>query len=210
VSLLVALAGRLATGFAIDLAFEIPLGGVTAMLGPSGSGKTTVLRAIAGLVRLRGTVRLDNETWQAPRCFVPAEQRRIGFVFQGAGLLPHLTVAQNLAYAGRRAPSGPFDRARVIERTGIADLLDRRPARLSGGEAQRASLARTLLSQPRLLLLDEPLSALDRDAKTTLIAAIWELVVANGVPTIYVTHDEDEAARLSSRTVRLRNGSLDP
>jgi molybdate transport system ATP-binding protein len=210
VTLALSLAGRIGRGFAIDVTFEVPGAGVTALLGPSGSGKTTVLRALAGLTRVAGTIRCGDETWQAPGRFVPPHQRHVGYVFQGAGLLPHLTVAQNLDYAARRAPPGPFERADVIARTGIGALLDRRPARLSGGEAQRASIARALLSQPRLLLLDEPLSALDSEAREHLLAHIEAMLAALTIPVIYVTHEEREAARLASRTLRLRGGMLDP
>jgi molybdate transport system ATP-binding protein len=209
VTLAVSLAGRIGRSFAIDVAFEVPGAGVTALLGPSGSGKTAVLRALAGLTRVAGTIRCGDETWQAPGRFVPAHRRHVGYVFQGAGLLQHLTVAQNLDYAASRATPGPFERADVIARTGIGALLDRRTARLSGGEAQRASIARALLSQPRLLLLDEPLSALDSVAREHLLAQIEAMLAALTIPVIYVTHDEREAARLATRTLRLRGGTLD-
>jgi molybdate transport system ATP-binding protein len=129
-------------------------------------------------------------------------------VFQGAGLLPHLTVAQNLDYAIRRAQAGPFDRETLVARTGIGPLLDRSPARLSGGETQRAAIVRALLSQPRLLLMDEPLSALDGEAKASLLALFEDLLGAIAIPVIYVSHDEAEARRLATRCVRLRDGTV--
>jgi molybdate transport system ATP-binding protein len=205
----VAIAGQLGNSFALQAQFEVPSQGVTALLGPSGSGKTSVLRAIAGLERLPGSIRFDDEVWQDASTFVAPEQRRIGYVFQGEGLLPHLSVAGNLDYAARRAPAGPFARDDIIRRAGIADLLDRRPARLSGGEAQRAGIARALLGQPRLLLMDEPLSGLDSDARVELLGRLQDLLVEIGIPVFYVTHDHGEAARLAARTLRMSNGSVE-
>ena len=205
----VALDGRLGPDFRLDVAFEVPATGITALLGPSGSGKTSVLRALAGLDRIPGVVRFEAETWQDGAHFVPANRRRVGYVPQGAGLLPHLSVAANLAYAAARAVPGPFDRDEVIARTGIAALLDRRPEKLSGGEAQRASIARALLGQPRLLLMDEPLSALDTEARGALLDYLESLFATIAVPVFYVTHDAAEAARLATRTVRLRGGKVD-
>ncbi len=204
----VALDGKVGGSFALRLAFEVPSSGVTALLGPSGSGKTSVLRALAGLDRIAGTIIVDGQVWQDATSFVPPELRRTGYVFQGAGLLPHLSVAANLAYAERRAPPGPFDRATIVERAGIAHLLDRLPARLSGGEAQRASIARALLGQPRLLLMDEPLSALDTDARGDLLDWLQSLLAEIAIPVFYVTHDHGEAARLAARTLRIRDGRL--
>lgn len=201
--------GRLGGGFPMQASFEVPSRGVTALLGPSGSGKTSILRALAGLDYVAGTIHFDGEIWQDAATFIPPERRRTGFVFQGAGLLPHLSVGANLAYAVRRAAHGPFARDDVVQRTGIAHLLDRAPARLSGGEAQRAGIARALLSQPRLLLMDEPLSALDRDARTELLGWLESLLAAIGIPVFYVTHDDDEAARLAARTIRIRNAQVD-
>lgn len=207
-SIAVALDGSVDGGFALRVAFEIPSSGVTALLGPSGSGKTSVLRALAGLDRVAGTITVDGDVWQDGASFRPPELRRAGYVFQGAGLLSHLSVAANLDYAARRAPQGPFDRAHVIERTGIAHILDRRPPRLSGGEAQRASIARALLGQPRLLLMDEPLSALDTDARGGLLDWLETLLAGIGIPTLYVTHDHAEAARLAITTLRIDKGQL--
>ncbi len=204
----VALTGQLG-GFALDLAFAVPATGVTALLGPSGSGKTSVLRALAGLDRHRGSVRVADEVWQDAALFVPAHCRRTGYIAQGQGLLPHLTVAGNLDYAARRAPPGPFARDAVVAMTGIAPLLHRRPARLSGGEAQRGSIARALLGQPRLLLMDEPLTGLDADARSRLLGELAALFARLPIPVFYVTHDPDEARRLATRTIRLRAGRID-
>ena len=188
-------------GFARDVAFTAS--GVTALTGQSGAGKTSVLRAVAGLDRHAGTVRCGDDVWQDGGRFVPPERRRVGYVAQGSSLLPHLSVAANLAYAARRAGAGPFDRDAVVALTGIGALLARRPADLSGGEAQRASIARALLGQPRLLLMDEPVSALDAAGRAVLLDRLAALFAAVALPVLYVTHDAAEAARLTTATVRL-------
>jgi molybdate transport system ATP-binding protein len=200
--------GRLGA-FDLDVAFDGPDAGVTALFGPSGSGKTTVLRCLAGLERLSGELIVGGETWQGAGTFLPPQRRRVGYVFQGGALLPHLSVRGNLAYAAKRAPAGPFDFDDIVARTGIAALLDRAPARLSGGEAQRVAIARALLVQPRLLLLDEPLSALDAEAREELLAMIGALLADIAVPVFYVSHDAAEVARLASRTIRLRDGRIE-
>ena len=205
-SITVRLTGKLGPEFRLDVDFTIPGAGVTALLGPSGSGKTSVLRALAGLDRHDGEVRFGGMIWQNATVFVPPQHRRIGYVPQGPSLLPHLTVAGNLDYAARRAGAGRFERAGVIDRLGIGALLDRRPARLSGGEAQRVALARSLLRQPQLLLLDEPLSGLDSEARAALLGELAALLRETGLPVVYVTHDPAEADRLAARTVRLRSG----
>lgn len=203
------LRGRVSRDFALDVSFDLPERGVTCLTGPSGSGKTTILRAVAGLERLPGEVCFGGETWQDPSRFVPPHKRPVGYVFQGGSLLPHLSVRRNLVYAGKRAPEGPFEAARVIALTGIEALLDRTPSRLSGGEVQRASLARALLCQPRLLLMDEPLSALDDEARTDLLAHFEQVFADFAVPALYVTHDRKEAERLGARILRIRAGRLE-
>ncbi len=193
--------------FALELAFTAPPG-VTALLGPSGAGKTSVLRAIAGLDRRPGRIALGGAVWQDARTFVPAHRRGVGYVMQGSGLLPHLTVAGNLDYAARRAPPGRLARADLIAATGIAGLLDRPAARLSGGEAQRAGIARAFLGQPRVMLLDEPLSALDPAARGEMIEVFAALFAAAAIPVLYVTHDAAEAGRLATAIVRIEGGRL--
>lgn len=200
-------AGRLGS-FALDVAFEVPARGVTGLFGPSGSGKTTLLRCLAGLERLAGSLRVGDAVWQDARSFVPTERRRVGYVFQGANLLPHLSVRGNLAYAAKRAPAGPFAFGEVIARTGIAVLLDRAPARLSGGESQRVAIARALLGQPRLLLMDEPLTGLDGDARAELLEALAALLPSIDLPTFYVSHDPAEIARLGNRRITLAAGRI--
>jgi len=201
----VGLDGRVGA-FRLQARFAVPSTGTTVLLGPSGSGKTTLLRAMAGLVRVAGSIRVAGRVWQDDRLFLRPEKRRIGYVFQGAGLLPHLSVAANLDYAERRAPAGAFNRTDLIASTGIGNLLKRRPDELSGGEAQRASIARALLSQPRLLLMDEPLTALDSAIRHELLDWLEEMFARIDIPIFYVTHDDGEAQRLAVRIVRLHDG----
>ena len=198
--------------FALDAAFTAPHG-VTALFGPSGSGKSTLLSVVAGLLRpaagrvaLDGAVLLDTEA----RVDVPAERRRCGVVFQDARLLPHLSVAANLRYGLRRAPRGAagpgFDE--VVALLGIAPLLPRRPRALSGGEKQRVAIGRALLSRPRLLLMDEPLAALDAPRRAEIMPFLERLRDAAGLPILYVTHALDEVDRLADTLVLLDRGRV--
>ena len=207
-SIAIRLQGRRGPRFLLDIDIEIPSTGVTALLGPSGSGKTSLLRALAGLDRHPGVIRFGPDCWQNEQHFLPAERRQIGYVFQGEGLLPHLSVRRNLDFAEQRAPAGPFDREEIVGRTGVAALLDAMPRDLSGGEVQRASIARALLGQPRLLLMDEPLSALDTPARASMVDWLGDLLPRLNLPVVYVTHDESEARRLASTTLLLRDGRL--
>ena len=200
-------AGRVG-GFALDVAFEVPAAGVTGLSGPSGSGKTTLLRCLAGLERVPGALAVGGEVWQDERRFVPTERRRVGYVFQGANLLPHLNVRGNLAYAVKRAPAGPFTFDDVVARTGIAALLDRSPSTLSGGESQRVAIARALVAQPRLLLMDEPLTGLDSQARAALIEALATLLPGLPLPTFFVSHDPGEIARLCGQAIALASGRI--
>lgn len=198
--------------FALDATFAAP-DGVTALFGPSGAGKSTVLAVVAGLLRpqsgrvaLGGTVLLDTGTGQN----VPAERRRCGVVFQDARLLPHLSVATNLRYGLRRAPRdapGPgFDE--VVDLLDIAPLLPRRPRTLSGGERQRVALGRALLSRPRLLLMDEPLAALDAPRRAEILPFLERLRDVAGLPILYVTHALDEVDRLADTLVLMHAGRV--
>ncbi|MGC6330957.1 ATP-binding cassette domain-containing protein [Rhizorhabdus sp. FW153] len=202
------LQGRRGPRFLLDVDIDIPSTGVTALLGRSGSGKTSLLRALAGLDCHAGAISFGSDIWQDEQLFVRTERRRIGYVVQGEGLLPHLSVRRNLDFAERRALAGPFDRDEIIARTGIAPLLDAMPRDLSGGEMQRASIARALLGQPRLLLMDEPLSALDASARAAMVDWLGDLLPQLALPVIYVTHDEAEAGRLASTTLVLHDGRL--
>ncbi|AKR57065.1 Molybdenum transport ATP-binding protein ModC [Devosia sp. H5989] len=207
-SLSAAFTGELGA-FRLDVAFDAPLDGVTALFGPSGSGKTTVLRAIAGLEHLKGRCALGRHVWQDALHFVPVHKRGIGYVFQEPSLFPHLSVRANLLYGNRRARGAraiTFDA--VVELLKIWKLLDRAPERLSGGERQRVSLGRALLSQPRLLLLDEPMSALDRGAKEEILPYFEALHTALGLPMILVSHDIAEVERLASHMLLMSNGKI--
>lgn len=178
-----------------------------AVVGPSGAGKSTLLRVLAGLERrVEGRVEVDGEVWldTSAGTFVPPWRRRVGWVPQDALLFPHLDVAGNLAYGGGAAP----EVERVAELLGVGHLLDRRPRNLSGGERQRVALGRALLSNPRLLLLDEPLSALDRPLRQETARRVRERVERAGIPLVLVSHDDEDAAVLARERWHLADGVL--
>lgn len=189
--------------------FALALDGITALFGPSGSGKTTLLRCLAGLEPdVRGQLTADGQTWQDGRQRLPPERRNIGFVFQDAALYPHRSVRGNLDYAHRRAPPGGPNVATIAAQVGIDHRLDVEVQTLSGGERQRVALARALLTRPTLLCLDEPLSALDWQARGALLDLIDELARATDLPMLYVTHNPREVERLARRVVFMRDGRL--
>lgn len=188
-------------------------GRVTGLFGASGAGKSSLINMIAGLLRPdRGTIIIDGETVDdtAAGIHVPTWRRRIGYVFQDARLFPHLNVAQNLDYGRRmnRLAPDPAQRARVVELLDIGALLDRRPGKLSGGERQRVALGRALLSKPRLLLLDEPLGALDEARKLEILPYLVRLRDEANVPMVYVSHDAAELRQLATQIVMLRQGRV--
>ena len=198
-------------GFLLDARFEAPSAGVTAIFGPSGCGKSTILAAVAGLLRPRqGMVSIGDDMLldTARAVFVPPERRRCGVVFQDARLFPHLSVETNLRYGLRRAPPdslGPgFED--VVALLGIAHLLRRRPAGLSGGERQRVALGRALLSRPRLLLMDEPLAALDAQRRSEVLPFLARLRDVARLPILYVTHALDEVDALADHLVLMESG----
>jgi molybdate transport system ATP-binding protein len=203
--------GRLGA-FALDVAFDAPARGVTALFGPSGCGKTTVLRCVAGLQRLDGRFALDGDAWQDGAFFQPIHKRPIGYVFQEANLFPHMSVRANLLYGHRRTVGrGVPETIRldeVVDLLGIGHLLDRSPQNLSGGERQRVAIGRALLSQPRLLLMDEPLAALDRFSKDDILPYLERLHDVLSVPVLYVSHDIAEVERLADHLVLLREGRV--
>jgi molybdate transport system ATP-binding protein len=210
-----AFAGKLGS-FSLDIAFEAPMHGVTALFGPSGCGKTTILRCVAGLNRLAGRLHFGDETWQddTAGAFRKPHKRPIGFVFQEASLFPHLSVRGNLLFGARRDAgsqatygNGKLGFDDVVDLLGIAPLLERAPLKLSGGERQRVAVGRALLSQPRLLLMDEPLSALDHPTKDEIFPYIEALHETLSIPILYVSHDIGEVARLADRIVLVSNGA---
>jgi molybdate transport system ATP-binding protein len=199
--------------FHLDVAFDIPATGVTGLFGPSGSGKTSVLRGIAGLLRLpEGHVAIDGDVWQDGPLFRPTHKRPVGYVFQEASLFAHLSVRGNLLYGapGREPPRGEgvigFDE--VVELLGLARLMDRAPQNLSGGERQRVAMGRALLSQPKLLLMDEPLSALDRQTKDEILPFLERVHDGLSLPILYVSHDMAEIERLADHLVLLEAGRV--
>lgn len=195
--------------FSLDLALRLPINGVTVVFGPSGCGKSTLLRAVAGLEpAARGVVRLDGRTWRDERTNLPAHRRRVGMVFQHAALLPHLSVEDNLRYGWRRAGAPSVLLQEWIDKLGLAPLLSRRPATLSGGEQQRVALARALVSQPQWLLLDEPLSALDGARRAEILPYLEAIKRDAGIPLLYVTHSVEEVVRLADHLVLLDAGRV--
>lgn len=198
--------------FSLDVALQLPGRGVSALFGPSGCGKTTLLRALAGLERARGRVALGGEVWQDDTTgfFVPTHRRPLGYVIQEAALFPHLSVQGNLAYGARRSMPAAQRAALepVIDLLGIAALMDRRPHTLSGGERQRVAIARALATQPRLLLMDEPLAALDAERKAEILPYLMRLHTALAMPIVYVTHAMEEVAQLADHLVLMREGRV--
>jgi len=212
--------GRLA----IDAAFEVPASGITVVWGASGSGKTTLLRAIAGLQRLCGHVRIGDAVWQDGRNFVPVHKRRLGFAFQEPSLFAHLSVWDNVQYGFKRANGRlrPAPQRKSFEVAAahatsstrllgvlLEDLVERRSvASLSGGERQRVAIARALMSMPSLLLMDEPLSSLDNAAKADLLPLIKQ--IGEQTPILFVTHDAAEVAALADRVLHMADGRITP
>ena len=198
--------------FTVEAAFASE-GRVTGLFGTSGAGKTSLINMIAGLLRPdRGIIAIDGETLDdtSARTHVAVYRRRIGYVFQDARLFPHLDVRENLDY-GRRMNRLAEDGAqwrRVTELLDIGDLLDRRPGKLSGGERQRVALGRALLSQPRLLLMDEPLGSLDEERKEEILPYLVRLRDEAGIPMVYVSHDPSEMRNLATQIAIIKRGRV--
>lgn len=205
-------AGKLGR-FILDAAFTVREKSITALFGPSGAGKTSIINMTAGLIRpkegrisLNGRCLFDAKT----KIFVPPEKRRIGYVFQDGRLFPHLSVRSNLTYGMRLLPKNEryvkFDA--VVDLLGIGSLLDRRPAKLSGGEKQRVAIGRSLLRSPELLLMDEPLASLDASRKDEVLPFIERLSRNYSIPIVYVSHSIDEIFRLADHMVIIENGRV--
>ncbi|MHB8846858.1 MAG: molybdenum ABC transporter ATP-binding protein [Burkholderiales bacterium] len=199
--------------FLLDVDFEVPGRGVTALYGASGSGKTTLLRAIAGLVRIPGGyLEVNGQVWQDDKrgIFLPVHRRPLGYVFQEASLFAHLTIRRNLEYGLSRVPAllRRISLERAIELLGIGHLLDRMPAALSGGELQRAGIARALAVSPGILLMDEPLAALDAKRKKEVLPYLERLHGEMEIPVLYVSHAIEEISRLADHLVLLEQGRV--
>ena len=205
--------GRLGA-FALDVAATLPGRGITGLFGPSGCGKTTVLRCVAGLAHLEGRLAIGGEVWQESSrgIMVPTHRRHIGYVFQEASLFPHLSVRDNLLFGARRVAERRADPARrlgeIVELLGLGPLLDRATTALSGGERQRVAVGRALLAEPRVLLMDEPLSALDRATRDEILPWFERLHGELALPILYVSHDIAEIERLADTLVLMREGRI--
>ncbi|SFI18420.1 molybdenum ABC transporter ATP-binding protein [Bradyrhizobium sp. cf659] len=200
--------GRLGN-FTLHAELSLPATGVTAIFGPSGCGKTSVARCIAGLQRMAdGFCAVDGEIWQDRRSFRPVHRRPIGYVFQEASLFPHLTVRGNLLFGAPKAAGAQIAFDEVVELLGLAALLDRSPHRLSGGERQRVAIGRALLSQPKLLLMDEPLAALDRTTKNEILPFLERLHEKLALPVLHISHDMAEIERFADHLVLMEHGRV--
>ncbi|GAB4118163.1 MAG: molybdenum ABC transporter ATP-binding protein [Sideroxydans sp.] len=199
------------SNFVLDVDTHFPVRGITALFGPSGSGKTTLLRCIAGLERATGSLQVNGETWQDDKHFMRVHQRPLGYVFQESSLFPHLSVRANLEYGYQRiAPAArKVQLEQVVEWLGLHQLIKRKETvQLSGGERQRVAIGRALLTSPRLLLMDEPLSALDGQSKQEIMPYLEALHRELDIPVIYVSHALDEVARLADHLVLLEQGRV--
>lgn len=199
-------------GFTLDLDLDWDAKGICALFGPSGCGKSTLLRLIAGTEKpAQGQVRFHDQTWydSTTNLWIPPQKRDIGVVFQDGRLFPNMSVADNLAFADAYSRKGPdVDRDWVIETLQLPPLLQRSPETLSGGQRQRVALARALFSRPKLLLMDEPLSALDRSSRQLILELIKQLHDLHRLPMLYVTHSADEVLRLADRLICLQQGQI--
>ncbi len=195
--------------FTLDVDLELPGQGITAIFGASGSGKTTLLRCLAGLQAIEeGVLIVNGETWHDTTVSLPTHQRPIGYVFQEASLFEHLTAEGNLRYAEKRAAPGGMQFQAIVELMGIDSLLRQYPSELSGGERQRVAIARALLINPRLLLMDEPLAALDRQRRLEILPYLERLHREIQLPILYVTHSMEEVTRLADSLLILEQGRV--
>ncbi|WP_245813213.1 molybdenum ABC transporter ATP-binding protein [Kiloniella majae] len=197
--------------FDLTVEFKLPARGVTALFGRSGCGKTTVLRYLAGLSQAdNGYLSVKGQVWQDDDHFLPTYKRPVGFVFQDASLFPHLSVLENLLFgqkrAGTRSDIVPIDD--LVDLLGLKELLDRSTHHLSGGERQRVAIGRALLSGPELLLMDEPLAALDRFSKNEIIPYLDRLFKTLDIPMIFVSHDTEEVERLADHMILMDRGKI--
>ncbi len=203
--------GKTKNGFKLDVDLTIPGEGITAIFGASGSGKTTLLRCIAGLERFDGnTVIVHEEIWQSDNFFLPTHNRSLGYVFQESSLLPHLTAKGNLDYAVKRGRhvNDPNAYHEITSLMGIEEILQNFPDQLSGGERQRVAIAQALLTNPSLLLMDEPLASLDDTRKQEILPYFKQLRDLVDLPILYISHSVDEIARLADHLIILEQGQI--
>lgn len=202
--------------FCLDVDLQLPAKGVTAIFGPSGCGKTTLLRAIAGLeTQVNGELTVNGQVWQDQRQRLAVHKRPIGYVFQEPSLFDHLNVQQNIEFGLKRLSKAEQQRAaetisleQAIELLGIGELLQRRPYQLSGGEKQRVAIARALAVNPQVLLMDEPMAALDENRKQEILPYLEKLHSQLDIPILYVSHSRHEVARLADHVVVLEQGRV--
>lgn len=197
-------------GFELDVNLQLPGQGVTALFGHSGCGKTTLLRCMAGLQTADGVMSVNGDSWQDEKNCVPVHRRPLAYVFQEASLFPHLSVRKNLLYGYRRTPEQQrkIHPEQVEQWLGLSHLMNRMPDRLSGGERQRVAIARALLTSPGVLLMDEPLSALDQNSKQDIMPYLETLRDSLSMPILYVSHSAAEVARLADYIVMMDNGRV--
>ena len=192
----------------LKLDLDLPMSGWIGLSGPSGVGKTTLLKSIAGHVRLKGTIVLGETVFQDDSHFLPPHLRRVAMVFQKPALFPHLNVRENLNFGRKRLKSPSLAWDAIMARFGLEPLLSRSVTHLSGGEAQRVALAQAILSEPRLILMDEPLSSLDGEAKTHLLSVLKSIRDDLGVMGIYVSHDPHELIQMTPSQIYMRQGRV--
>jgi ABC-type sulfate/molybdate transport systems ATPase subunit len=198
-----------AEAFTLEVAFRAPPG-ITVLFGPSGAGKSTTLAAIAGLVRpFKGRIALGDDVWFDEQHDTPVHKRGTAFVFQSLALFPHMTALDNVAYGiDRKQPDRTARAKKMLERMHVGHLAGRKPRTFSGGEAQRVALARAFAVRPRIVLLDEPFSAMDRDLRLSLAADVRGVADETGVPFVHVTHHRNEARALADRVVLMERGRV--
>jgi molybdate transport system ATP-binding protein len=201
--------------FVLDVQLKLPTSGVTAIFGSSGCGKTSLLRSIAGLEKSeQGFLKVNGSLWQDDDFFLPPHLRSVAYVFQEASLFSHLSVKANLEYGLKRAKTqktqtkNPFHFDDIVELLGIETLLSRSTEKLSGGERQRVAIARALVTQPKLLLMDEPLAALDVDSKAEILPFLERMHEALEIPVLYISHSPDEVARLADYLLLMEDGKI--